>query len=129
MAQATNIVIKDGSSTPVDVTFAVERKDPALTAWVDRRLGVASLQPRVSVGFSPANPKRKTDRIPVSISVPIVGMRDGIQVPVGVNRFVGEFILTEDSPTAHRADTVAFTINALSNALIKGVALNRDPIY
>ena len=129
MPQASNITINDGSATPVAVTFSVERKDPTLTSWVDRRLAVASVQPRVTVGFSPANPKRKTDRVPVTITVPITGMRDGLVVPIGANRFIGEFIISEDSPEQSRKDIVAFTINALQNALIKGVPLSRDPIY
>jgi hypothetical protein len=130
MGQAAAIVINDGATTPVAVTFSPEKVTPESSVFVDRRKTSRSLQPSLEIGLSPATSKRKTYRISYGLTYPLEGLVNGIAAPVDVARASGlSVIVPESMSQTDRKHFHAFFVNALSAALFKALFTDLDPIY
>lgn len=130
MGQAAAIVINDGATTPVAVTFSPEKVTPEATVFVDRRKSSRALQPSITVGLRPASGSRNTYQGVFEVAVPIEGVVNGVAQPIGVARFKdGKFIIPDFTPAADRANLHAWTSNGMQNSLVKAVFKDLDPIY
>lgn len=130
MGQFANIIINDGTATPVAVTFYAQRvpNDPGKLMWVDRRKTVTALQPYFVLTQSPASTSRPTHRLNLELVYPIEGVVNGLPAPVSVLRWKdGAFVIPDGAPATDRAHAQAFVANIMDNALVK--ALNKDLDY
>lgn len=121
--------INNGAATPVAKSFAPERVDPALSTFTERTAGVSAGFVRLGVGFSPASAKRSTNRIEVSLDLPVLNTNNGVSTVAYVGRFKGYFVVPDTMTAAERADLVAYVANALDNSLVRGVIKDLDPLY
>jgi hypothetical protein len=110
-------------------SFAPERVAPDLSVFTERSAAVSAGFTRLSIGLSPANAKRPTNRIPIKLDFPVLSTVNGVSTVAYVGRFDGAFVIPDVMTAAERADLHAFVANALDNALIKGVIKDLDPTY
>lgn len=130
MSQVTGpIVINNGAATPVAKSFAPEQVSPALATFTERTSASSAGFKRLGVSFSPASGKRATNRINVSLDLPVVATVDGVSKVQYIGRFTGTFILPDMMTGDERADLHAFVANSLNHAQIKGVIKDLDPLY
>lgn len=129
MSQASNIVIADGQSTPVNVTFSPESVTPSLSRFVDRTTGVASKFRRLNVRFNMPTAKKPGTQ-EAAISLPVWGtMASGAQGLLYTLRARVNYELPDGCTDAERKDLHALTVNALSNVLVRGSMRDLDPLY
>lgn len=130
MAQVTGpLTINDGSATPVARAFSPEKVSPGDSTFVERTSGVSAGFHRLAVGFDPASKRRPTNHVALSLEMPTLSTLNGVSALAYTARFQGKFILPDVMTPAERANIVAIVANALSNALIKGVVKDLDPLY
>lgn len=129
MAQATAIVVNDGATTPVAVTFSPEQVMPSESVFVDRRKTARALQPTLTARFSRASAKRKTYRPSFQLDYPIEGLVDGVAAPVDVARADLGFVIPENMPLQDRKHLFAFIVNGAQVALFKSTVVDLDPPY
>lgn len=130
MGQAAAIVLNDGATTPVAITFSPEKVTPELCVFVDRRKTVRALQPSFSIGFKTPSAGRNTYRTSFSFDYPIEGLVNGIPAAVGVARYKdGTWIIPDYMPEADRKHMRAFVANAQDATLIKAYVESFDPMY
>lgn len=131
MAQATSITINDGSATPVAVTYTPER-DPQTgnVVYIDRRKTARSLQPKLIIGFSPANANRKTYKPSLEGEYPIEGLVNGVAAAVDVARFRnGTFTIPENMTTQDRKHFYAMIYGGMNVAQIKANFVDLEPLF
>lgn len=130
MSQITGaITVNNGAATPVAKSFNPERVAPELSTFTERTAGVSAGFPRLSIGFSAASSKRATNRVDVSLDLPILQTVNGVSSVAYVGRFKGYFVVPDVMTAAERADLAAFVANALDNAQIRAVVKDLDPLY
>lgn len=130
MSQITGaLTINNGAATPVAKTFSPERVSPELSTFTERSSGVSAGFTRLGVQFSPASSKRATNRIDVSLDLPVLQTISGVSTVAYVGRFKGYFIVPNVMTPAERADLTAYVANALNNAQVRGVIKDLDPLY
>lgn len=130
MSQITgNISIDDGAATPVAKAFAPERVTPELSTFTERTATSSAGFVRLGVGFSPASSKRNTNRVDVTLDLPILSTVNGVSTVAYVGRFKGYFVIPDVMTSAERADLAAFVANALDNAQVRAVVKDLDPLY
>lgn len=130
MSQVTGpLSINNGAATPVAKTFSPERVDPEGSTFTERSAGVSAGFTRLGVAFSPASSKRSTNRVDISLDLPVLATSDGISTVAHVARFKGYFVIPDVCTPETRANLHAFVANALDNALVKAVVVSLDPMY
>jgi hypothetical protein len=130
MAQITgSLTINNGEATPVAKSFAPERVAPDLSVFAEKTADVSAGYKRLSVGFSPANSKRATNRVDMKLDFPVLQTVDGVSTVAYVGRFQGYFVIPDVMTAAQRADLRAFVANALDDATVKAVIKDLDPMY
>lgn len=129
MAAATSIVLADGQTTPVNVTFAVDNVAPGVAKFSDRSTGIAAFFRRLTVAYSGASSQRKTARASYDVAMPVTASVNGVTMVVRTLRAKVEFIIPDESTDAERKDLHAFVANGLANSLIRGNLRDLDPIY
>lgn len=130
MSQVTGpITINNGAATPVAKTFSPERVAPDLSTFTERSTGVSAGFVRLGVGFSPATARRSTNRIDISLDLPVLATVNGVSTVAHVARFKGYFVIPDVCTADQRADLHAFVANGLQHALLKGVVKDLDPMY
>lgn len=83
---AANLTINDGSTTPVAVSYALERRLDGGAVHVDRRLASRELQPELSYSFKVPSPKARAYTCERSVKMPIVRVVNGADTVVGYNK-------------------------------------------
>lgn len=130
MGQATAIVLNDGATVPVAVTFSPERVTPERCVFVDRRKTTRALQPSFVITFSAPSNGRQTYRTGFAFDYPIEGLVNGVAAVIGHGRFVdGDWVIPDFMPEADRKHLRAFVANAQDHALIKAYVEAYDPMY
>lgn len=130
MSQATAFTLADGQATPVNITFSPERVTPELSTFVDRSSGIAARFRRLSARFNPATNGRKSNKAQLNISIPVVGvMASGQTGVIYTLRSTISYELPDGCTDAERKDLHALTVNALGQALLRGVMRDLDPLY
>lgn len=125
MGQATSIVLADGLAA--NVTFTPESVTPALTGFVDRSSGVAVRFRRLSVRY---NTSSKGVTTSLKVAIPIYGiLPSGAEGVIRTLRATVELELPDGCTDAERKDLYAFSLNGLSNTLIRGALRDFDPLY
>lgn len=127
MGQAANIVVNDGTATPVAITFSPERWPDGRIAFVDRRKSSRALQPSIVLTQSPPNGARSTAKLGFEVAYPLEGVVNGVPAPVGIARFKdGKYIIPDIMSATDRAHLVAFATNFPGVALIKAAFKDLD---
>lgn len=129
MPQFNNITIKDGSATPVDVVYSVEKLSSEQTVLVDRRQASRDMQPSVTVGFDRASPSRRTFKVKHSIAYPLVRTVAGVTTSNDVARATVEFTLPSSMTADERAHLQALVANLEDVIIIKAGVKDLDPLY
>lgn len=126
MAQGADIVLNDGTATPVAVTFKVLKASPALSIWKDRRLTPTVKQPEVTLNADVPSSTAKNRKSELRVSVPVVDAITG--EVVDYCRFRGVFDQPTSASVQNINDCYAFAGNAILNALVKGAIRDQDTI-
>jgi hypothetical protein len=130
MSQITGpLSINNGAGTPVAKSFAPERVAPDLSTFTERTAAVSAGFLRLSVGYSPANSKRTTNRVDVKLDFPVLQTINGVSTVAYTGRFQGYCVIPDVMTAAERADLRAFVANALDNAAVMAVIKDLDPLY
>jgi len=130
MSQVTGpLTINNGAATPVAKSFAPERVAPELSSFTERSAAVSAGFPRLSIGYSPANAKRATNRVDFNLDFPVLSTVNGVSTVAYVGRFKGYFVIPDVMTAAERADMAAYVANALDVTAIRGVIKDLDPLY
>lgn len=130
MSQVTGALsINNGAATPVAKSFAPEAVAPTMSTFTERSAGVSAGFIRLSVGLSPASSKRASNRVDVSLDLPVLSTVNGVSQVAYTARFKGYFVLPDRMTAAERADIAAFVANALDVTSIRNVIKDLDPLY
>lgn len=130
MTQVTGpIVINNGAATPVAKSFSPERVAPEASVFTERSTGISAGFPRLSIAYSPASAKRATNRVDLSLDLPVLQTVNGVSTVAYVGRFKGYFVVPDVMTAAERADLAALVANALDNTQIRAVIRDLDPLY
>lgn len=126
-----NVIINDGQSTPVAVTFSPITTDGNASRFADRSKGVpAGYRILQSSQKDPQNGARNYRMqfeivLPTVVTDPVTG-KDYV---ARTARFNCEFVLPESSVLAERKDVLAFAKNLLANAMTTAVVENLEHVY
>lgn len=123
------LTINNGAATPVAKTFSPEQVDPEKSVFAERSSGISAGFTRLGVIYSAASARRATNRIDISLDLPVLANVNGISSVAYVGRFKGTFVVPDVMTAAERADLHAFVANALNAAAVKGVIKDLDPLY
>lgn len=130
MSQITgNLSINNGAAAPVAKAFAPERVTPELSTFTERSAASSAGFVRLGVGFSPASSKRNTNRVDITLDLPVLQTVNGVSTVAYVGRFKGYFVVPDVMTATERADLAAFVANALDNAQVRAVVKDLDPMY
>lgn len=130
MSQVTAALsIMDGQATPVAKSFAPERVAPEQTYFTERTAVSSNGFIRLGVMFDPATSQRATNKVRMTLALPVIESVSGINQVTRTLRFDGTFIIPDNATAAERANLWAFVANALDNAQIKAVIKDLDPMY
>lgn len=130
MSQVTGALsINNGAATPIAKSFAPEAISPGHSTFTERSAASSAGFIRLSIGTSMASAKRATNRIDVSLAMPVVEIVNGVNTVTRIGRFVGYFVVPDTMTSAERADLAAYVANALDNAQIRAVIKDLDPLY
>lgn len=130
MSQVTGALsINNGAATPVAKSFAPEAVAPTMSTFTERSAGVSAGFIRLSVGLSPASSKRASNRVDLSLDLPVLSTVNGVSQVAYTARFKGYFVLPDQMTAAERADVAAFVANALDVTSIRNVIKDLDPLY
>jgi len=130
MSQITGpLTILNGAATPVAKSFVPQQVAPDQSTFAEKTATSSAGYCRLGVGFSPASSKRATNRVDISLDLPILQTVNGVSSVAYTGRFKGYFIVPDVMTAAERADLAAFVANALDNAQVRGVIKDLDPMY
>lgn len=130
MSQITGpLSINDGAATPVAKSFAPERVAPELSTFTERTAASSAGFLRLGVSYSAASAKRQTNRVDISFDYPVLQSVNGVNSVAYTARFKGSFVIPDVMTAAERANLQAFVANAMSNAAVKAVVKDLDPMY
>lgn len=130
MSQVTGALsINNGAATPVAKTFSPERIAPESASFTERSAGSSAGFVRLAIGLSPASSKRVTNRIDVSLDLPVLQTVNGVSSVAYVGRFKGYYVVPDVMTSAERADLAAYVANALDIPQIRAVVKDLDPLY
>lgn len=130
MSQITGpLSINDGAATPVAKSFAPERVAPELSTFTERTAASSAGFLRLGVSYSAASSKRATNRVDISFDYPVLQSVNGVNSVAYTARFKGQFVIPDVMTAAERANLQAFVANAMSNAAVKAVVKDLDPMY
>jgi hypothetical protein len=130
MSQITGaLTINDGAATPVAKSFAPERISPDASTFTERSSGISAGYTRLSISYSPASAKRATNRVDVSLDLPVLSTVNGVSTVAYVGRFKGYFVIPDTMTAAERANLAAFVANAMDNTQVRAVLKDLDPLY
>jgi hypothetical protein len=121
--------INDGAATPVAKSFAPERVAPELSTFTERTAASSAGFLRLGVSYSAASSKRSTNRVDISFDYPVLQSVNGVNSVAYTARFKGQFVIPDVMTAAERANLQAFVANAMSNAAVKAVVKDLDPMY
>jgi hypothetical protein len=121
--------INDGQATPVAKSFAPVAVAPDNSVFAEKSSGISAGYKTLSYGLSMATANRLTNRIPISLTFPVLQTVSGVSTVAYVGRFRGDFVVPDAMTAAERADFHAFVANALAHANIKALVKDLDPSY
>lgn len=122
MPQATNLVVGNGATTPVNKTFTLitpAAGDGGIAEWALKEGAISSVFPRLTAqSRSTTNGSRQLQlklKVPSSYTDSVTGLTN-----VGSGFAMhATFSVPNDLPESIKADCVAFATNLLNQALIK----------
>lgn len=130
MAQFTGaLVIKDGASTPIDVSYFPEQLSSSETILVDRRSATRDSQPSLTIRFDRANGNRKTFKVTHDVAYPLVRQVNGVDMVSDVIRAKVVYTIPANATAAERKHIRALVANAQNNVSIKAGIEDLDPLY
>lgn len=142
------LTINDGQATPVAHTFSPVRLDEkGVATFFDRSGGVAIGFPRLTFSMkepigqitagTDSSAKKRSYKSILTIDVPTMestSAATGTGIPPAptvamIHSSRTEFLLPERGTLANRNDLLAYTVNAQSNATIKGALQNLEGFF
>jgi len=129
VSEAANIAINDGADTPVSVTFKPELVSGGNATFRDDRTGISTLMPRIRSVTSLATAQRPTNRVTMSVAMPVMKVVDGTDQVDYVLRAECQFVLPERCTLADRKNLLAYLVNGLNAEPIKGTVIDVSPIW
>lgn len=130
MSQVTGpLAINNGAATPVAKSFAPEQVSPKLSTFTERTATSSAGYIRLGVGLDMAKASRPTNRVDISLDLPIQETVNGVLTVSRTLRFKGYFVIPDTATAGERADLAAFVANALDNTQVRAVVKDLDPMY
>lgn len=129
MPQATNLVVKNGASTPVDKTFTLispAAGDGGIASWALKEGVISAVFPQLTASATSSQTARKLKvklRVPSSFTDNVTG-RTLVASRAEMNV---DFTVPADYPELQKDDFVAFAINLLSTNLLKSMIRDAYP--
>jgi len=124
-----NITLADGQSTPANHTFVPTQQVP-VSVWTEK-LSIPIGEPTISLSYSAATSKRRTDKSRLQIALPVLkavtGSVDGYAPSPDIShigRVNCDFVTADRSTLAHRADLLAFFRNFIASEAFEELVLN-----
>lgn len=133
MATFADIVLADGSATPVNHTFKTKTSSGRVAIWEDRVSGIPVSYGKLSVETKDNDTVR---RVKLSVAIPTLeaaagANKDGFTPAATVayiHRVNVEFLLPQRGIVQNRKDILAYLKNALSNTVLAAIITDGDEI-
>jgi hypothetical protein len=129
MPQAADLVIADGSSTPVNRTFVPVQADPSGAVWRFVQGETSASAAKIFMQLKEANKDRRTDRVTFRFEMPIEKEVDGTYVVEDVARFSGDFTIPVTLTLSQKADLLAFVKNTIATAIMESYVKDQIAVY
>lgn len=123
------LVIKDGASTPIDVSYSPEQLSSGETVLVDRREMSRDLQPTLTVRFDRATSNRKTFKIAHEVAYPLPRVVGGVTLAADVARVKVVYTIPTTATEVERKHIRALVANAQDAVILKAGIEAFDPLY
>lgn len=123
------VVIADGASTPVNVSYSPELLSSGETVLVDRREASREMQPSLTVRFDRASAARKTFKVTHEVAYPLVRMVTGVSTTSDTARAKVVFTIPANATVQERKNLRALVANGLSATILKAGVEDLDPLY
>lgn len=130
MPQLASITLTDGKSTPASHVFAPVTSNGSAAKLANRAAsipqGFESLEVLVR---DPGKNTKAAYTIAGSMNLPTVATTEGLEKVVRNSKFEFTFRLAPDSTLQDRKDILALAASLMSNATMKSVVENVEPLY
>lgn len=126
MSTAANLVINDGQTTPVAVTFAVAQASPELSSFEDRSSGVYAWFRSIMLRTRRPSKNDPNTRTQLVVKVPVTGVVSGVSTLLYTLEADVRLKLPDGCSDANRKDLYAFVTNGLGNTLVRGAMRDYD---
>lgn len=128
MAQAAPLVIADGATTPVNVTFAVAEASPSQSLFEDRGAGVFAWFRSIMLRSRRPSKQDPNTRTQMLVKVPVVEVVSGVNTLVHTLEADVRLKLPDGCSDANRKHLYAFVVNGLGNTLVRGAMRDYDSL-
>lgn len=128
MPQLNNIVLNDGSATPVARTFSPVTTD-GTAAILKERVGVPVGYSQLGVSVRPPVKGSEVYKTRLTLAVPHVVTIDGKALVDYTDTITIDILSNERSTAQDRKNARVLAINALSHATIVQVVENLEPLF
>lgn len=129
MPSGATITINDGAGTPVATDFEPVSIMPSKSILANRNTEGSAGFRQMTLGFSPASARRKTNRVTFHLDIPCVDTVDGVESVRCVMRGHLDVVIPDEATSGERSDLAAFLANGLAHSTIEGYIKSLDPMY
>lgn len=129
MPTMQNLTINDGQTTPAAHTFAVANASGSSAEWAEKTAGI--LNGYYVLKNEVRKPQNTTGALRniSSLVMPTTATVDGSLKVVRSSSAQVVFNFAQDATDQERKDLVAYTINYLSNAVVKPAIIAGEPFF
>lgn len=129
MGQIANLILKDGASTSVDVTFSPQMPQVGETPaqWLNKD-ALSPIGYRKVTVFVKAQVSGMS-KVTIKIEDPKLSTVDAIPTVGYFTSFIGTFNLPATSRMQDRKDILAFAKNLLGHAVLASAVVDLEPVY
>lgn len=129
MPSVTTITLYDGQATPVAHDFDRVSVNGSQMLLVNHEATTSAGKMQLIAGLSPATPARPTDKVQLRFNMPLEHEVDGITKVSSTARAKLELVVPDEWSQANRDDFAAYVVNAISDANIRGIVEDLDPLF
>lgn len=130
MPQATDLVVKNGASTPVDKTFTLitpAAGDGGIAQWALMEGTISAVFPTLTASARPTSNGSRQLRVKFRLPSSFTEAATGRTIVASAGEMNVTFSVPGDLPESLKADYVAFSVNLLGSSLLKAMIRNAYP--
>lgn len=124
MPQATNLIVKDGSATPVNKTFtllAPAAGNGGIAEWALKEGLVSVVFPRFTAMATPTANKSRKAQLKLRLPSFTTDATTGLVIQGPVAEFHVSVTVPDGFPESKKPDFVAYSVNLMSDPLIREI--------